>query len=578
MVSNRSSDVAHKDSASHTLLLDEGVLVGPDGLVEPLWSVDDKDEMRAAAQDVSERAWPVFEPAGTESADQLGAVVAAASKLDVYWDFCSYFRNARLLERSVQRVNPSVIEWRVDAVLPRVGTSAVVKSSRMPALAKKAEGGATAWLKRTKWEWSARALAGLLERSGAHASPEAGIDVLGVFDVRNAGMVQSVGSVIGHISRLGGTTVGVSMHAQVTKQARTLSGVDDMRPLVKFSRVADVWQALRVLPAVERAVRRFGSATHSDLDPAVDDAAQDALRGLHAGYILQTLLDYRAMGRMLDALRPKSIVLASDAHRYSRLMVAAAAKRQVPTFVLQHGAPAQAHFFTPVVADYMLAWGPWCRTWFLDRGTPERKVHAVGFVRARERKEFPTAARRATKLLFAAQPISDHVTEELLGMLRQALELSPALTVTVRPHPGEGRRSAIHEMLGRWPQEAAARCSVSPPGHPLELDLNEADVVVTAQSTMGIDALAGGVPVFLLGHPQISEPIPFREFGCVVEVGSAVDLVDGLASMEDPDFMSALATATDRFLEAYVGRAGNAALSEASRLIMELASAEAASA
>lgn len=583
VISTRSTDEVAKASGkhgvAHTLVLDEGLLVGPDGGAETLWSASDKDEMRNTAQEVSERAWTQFKPGIVSDADQLAAIVVAASKLDVYWDFCSYYRNSKLLERAAQKLNPTRIEWRSEEALPRVATSAAVRSSKLPAWATKTEGGATGWLKRTKWEWTARAIAGSLEKSHAVGTPVAGIDVLGVFDVRNAGMIQSVGRVVGYLNQSGRNVVGVSMHSHVTQQARASSGMNDVRPLARFSRLGDVGQALGDLPAVSRVVRRLGTLAHSD--PTVHAAIQHAFRGLHSGYVLQTLLDLRAVERMLDALTPRSIVLASDAHRYSRLVVAAAARRQVPTFVLQHGAPAQAHFFTPVVADYMLAWGPWCRDWFVERGTPERRVHAVGFVRASERKEFRSADHglrpKATRLLFAAQPIANHITEELLGVVRQALELDPALTVKVRPHPGEGRRDAIQEMLGRWPQETAVRCNVSSQGWPLEQDLNETDIVVMAQSTVGIDALAAGVPVFLLVHSGISEPIPFREFGCVVEVEAAGDIVAGLKSIQDASFVADLAAAAARFLEAYVGRVGSDAVAEASRIIGEIASTQAGS-
>lgn len=568
MLSSRSSGQDRKDIAAHTLVLDEGVLVGPDGGAELLWSVADTNEMQAAAQVVSERAWVELDPAGTIDADQLGAIVAAASKLDVYLDFCSYYRNSKLLERSIQRASPAVIDWRAHEVRPIVHSAAAVRSSLVPGWAKKPEGGATGWLKQTKWEWSARALAGFLEKGQAATPPTVGIDVLGVFDVRNTGMIQNVGRVVDHLSGLGHNVMGVSMHAQVTKQARSLIGLGSVQPLARFSRAADVIQALQKLSAVERAVRRFCEPTHAD--STVNAAAKYAFRGLHAGYILQTLVDFRAIERMLDVVAPKAIVLASDAHRYSRLIVSAARTRGIPTAVLQHGALVIEDFYVPVVADQMLAWGEWCREWFTQRGTPSEKVTSVGFVRGVEPLQSRTVDGPPQKLLFAAQPLTERVNEDLLSIVRSALERDPSLTVTVRPHPGEGRRAELLSMVARWPAAVSSRSEFSPVGRSLESDLAEADAVIISQSTVGIDALSAGVPVLLLRHADVPEPIPYLEFGGVIEVNGPEELVSGIKALDDKAVRSELVRAATSFLEAYVGRVGAESVAAAANAVCDL--------
>lgn len=573
VVSKRAALAGTVSKYTHVLVLDEGVLIEADTAALVLWSPEDRDRMRGFAQAVAERPWAELDEVGGTSSLTLGAVVAGAAKLDVYWDFCAYFRTGTLLQRALELVEPSQLEWRATEPVPRSGATyqmPPVIAPRVPGWLRRSDGGATEWLKRTKWEWTARALAGVFERQGKVERRERIVGVLGVFDVRNPGMIGNVGKLLEHMSSGGQSTMGVSMHAQVTEAARAYKGLQAVVPLAKYARPSDVWYALKALPRAGREVRSFGEGVSED--PLVATAAKRAFHGLHWGYLLQAVMDIRAVRRLLVDTEPQALVLASDAHHYSRLMVAVARQLGIQTFVLQHGAPAQAHFYTPVVADMMLAWGSWCREWFVARGTPEGRVQDVGFVRARERREFRPADGKVTRLLFAAQPISDHITAELLNMVRGALMADKGLALVVRPHPGEGRRTSLEYLVASWPADVQERCSFSPPGQSLANDLQGTDVVVTGQSTVGIDALADGVPVCLLVHPAVSEPIPFREFRCVVEVGNSDDLLRGLAELADQGFRDQLSAAASEFLEAYVGRSGEEALAAATRCVLQVAS------
>lgn len=568
VVSGTTSDADQMGSSDYRLLLEEGVLFGPGGSAEPLWTVTDKRKMQAAAQEVSERAWPKIDSVGATSAEQLGAIVAAASKLDVYRDFCSYYRNSILLERAVRKADPSTIDWQAEDVRPLLDSRAAVKSRLLPGWAKNSEGGATAWLKKTKWEWSARALVGFLEKSKAAMLPDVAIDVLGIFDVRNTGMIENVGRVLGHLNGLGHTIMGVSMHAHVTKQARSLIGQGAVSALARFSHLGDVGRVLPKLPAIERVVRRFCVPAHPDL--VVKSAAEYAFRGLHRGYILQTLVDYLSVVRMLETLKPRSIVLASDAHRYSRLIVAAARSFGIPTVVLQHGALVIEDFYIPVVANQMLAWGDWCRNWFIQRGTPPERVTSVGFVRGARKDASRVAAGSPRKLLFAAQPLTARVNEELLSIVGAALERNASLTVTIRPHPGEGRRAELQGIVSRWPATVTNRTVFSPVGRSLEADLAKADAVIISQSTVGIDALTAGIPVFLLRHVDVPEPIPYLEFGCVLEANSPDELLSGIDALDEKVFRIELERAASTFLDSYVGLLGADSVEAAANAVVAL--------
>lgn len=550
------------------LLLDTGVLETGTGALVRLWTAEDKQAMDRAAQRVSERAWQALEGhSRPHDPRTMAALIAVASKLDVYQEFCAHFRVRLLLERALVAAEPERIEWRAATPPPRErsGTTSpgplLVRTggirTRVPSLDKAQ---VTAWLKRTKWEWSARAVASVLERLKSRAPAPHAAEVVGVFDVRNAGMIANVALVLRELRQRGHRTMGVSMHPAATALAERYEAAEQVVPVAAFARGRGLGRWLRHLPAVMAELRSSGSV---ESEPAVRAAAAHAFEGLHRGYVLQTALDWAAVDHLLERLAPRAVVLASDAHRYARLLVVAARARSIPTFVVQHGALVKDDFYVPVVADKMLAWGPWCRDRFVELGTPPAKVIPTGFVRAPAQTERVARATRPTELLFAAQPLAPSVNQDLLTTVRTALEADESLRLTIRPHPGEGRRAELERVVAGWPDAVARRTAFSSPGRSLTDDLAAAHAVVIAQSTVGIDALAAGAPVLLLRHAKVREAIPYLEFRCAIAVEEPGDLLAGLDSLADPGFQAELAAGASAFLAGYVGKVGTEALASA---------------
>lgn len=516
--------------------------------------------------------------AATEPTLRTALLVAAVSKLDVYRDVRRGLTAHALLRRAVEVRRPQAIDWWAgDAGLARavvrdVGVRAPVRVRRGSVPAGSLGDAALRWAKDSRWDWTVRAVSSSARstRIEGRRPPASGV-VLGAFDVRNAGMVESVGLVLKALDAQGIASAGVVMDHRV---ARLVHEVADLpiAPLTAFVRAGAVARALTSAPGVLRALR-------ADLPRSIVDASERAiatvaLERLHLGYVAQTLVDLAAVERLFDVVQPRALVLASDAHRYARMLVLAAAARRVPSVVLQHGALVGEHVYVPVVATRMLAWGPWCRDWFVRRGVPGDAVASVGFVRAPSRRAYRGHAHERPRLaLFAGQPIPDAVTRSFLGWCRDALLADPALRLRVRPHPGEGRRAFLAEVLSSWPPSARDRTETSSVGQALGRDLDDADVVLASQSTVGIDALAAGVPLVMLRHPLIREAIPFLEFGSAEEASSSVELLAALNAVGQPDRAAQRAAGVGAFLNAYVGRDGPESLDAAVRSVRELVEA-----
>ena len=565
------SAARHRPAEAWLLALDDGSLQAPDGERHEALSVGRMAVVRAAAQAHAERALLALEHDAASQGDRRRALtIAAATKIDVYLDAVAFARAAGIVGRALEVASPEHARWYADdaplarAVLGAVGAR---RRARVVPTAPRRQGASElllAAVKRRGMDWSLRSLASYADGRPA-AQAGAGVDVVGVFDVRNDGMVANVAFVLREVARQGASTIALSMDRRVGSAVRGLGVSERFATLAGYGRPGDLRAAFARTRPVQRELADFWrTAAHEPVDRAL---AAYTLRRFHAGYVWQTLVDAAAAERLLDEERPRALVIASDAHRYARLLVLEARGRGVATFVLQHGAIGERDLYVPLVADHMLAWGPWCRDWFVAQRTPAERVHAVGFVRAPERRPLRGPIPGEARLLFAAQPIPDGVTRELLDAVRFALEHDVRLRLVVRPHPGESRRASLVALLAAWPDGVRGRTLLSPPGRSLAEDLAAADAVVVSQSTVGIDALTAGVPMLLLSHGRIPEVIPFHAFGGVVGAADGPGLLAGLRALRDPERLAELARGADAFLDAYVGATGTASLAAAAALV-----------
>jgi hypothetical protein len=548
------------------LVLDEGRLVVPDGTVLYVRSRRALAEVGRDAQVVSEGA--LAHGAGEGDEVHRSAVkVAAMLKLAVYADVAAFLKARQSLQRAVELTAPRRVRWLTDradlahAVRPLVADGLRLDVARVQLRTEGWRDRAIASLKRGHVDAVVRALSTLPDvRPVRRPTPTP--RVLGVFDVRNEGMIANVVAVVRHCAERGDPIAAVYMERRVGRRIQSALSARVPVALASFGRPQDLVRAARIAGAVRRAVAAIVVDAGGD-DAVVGPAARYAAGRLHAASVWQALVDLRAIRRSLVLLRPDVVLVASDAHRYARGYALAARELGVASAVLQHGALAFEHFYVPVVADRMLAWGPWCRDWFTERGIDTGRVDAVGCVRAPPRQPLRETVGSPQRWLFAAQPVPDAVTRVLLDRIQGALRAHPAARLIVRPHPGESRRGALITMLDAWDVGLRARVTVSPVGRSLADDLAASDVCLVSQSTVGIDALAAGVPVVLLTHDRVAEPIPFRAFDAVLVAASVSQASEAIASLGRSETLRGLAGGADAFLDAYLGPSGEAALEAA---------------
>lgn len=510
--------------------------------------------------------------------------IYAATKIETYYAALRFMADGAALAASVERVDATRLVWlgsggdHAYAVAARAGFSgSIAVAGAGPSAATRRERVLDA-LKRSRLDWTVRSLSTLpraLREPRFHAASR---PVLAMFDVWNTGMIDNLALVASEIVANGMQVVCVTMEPRVAQRLASRAPHLQQRPLSSFMAPSRAIGAFTRAGSVTAEIRSLTTAACAAAGAADPVLAARIGRLFTTPYVAQSLVDLDAVGVAVDRLRPSAVITSSDAHRTSRMAVLQARARGVPTMVVQHGALVIEDIYLPVIADQMAAWGPWCRDWFTSRGVAEDRVFAAGYPRGLgghrpvtsagdprgAQASRPSAGGDArphpvTRLLFAMQPISQAVNDDLLGRLYQVLAADPVLRLTVRPHPGSTQRGAVAAMVAAAPPDVRARVSLSEAGTDLATDLAHSDVVLISDSTVGVDAINAGSPVMLLRHPAITEAIPYESFGAVVVAADAKQVAAGLERLTEAHERAALAERAEGFVAAYVGATGSTA-------------------
>ncbi|HEV2386515.1 MAG TPA: hypothetical protein VGS20_04595 [Candidatus Acidoferrales bacterium] len=219
------------------------------------------------------------------------------------------------------------------------------------------------------------------------------------------------------------------------------------------------------------------------------------------------------------------VVLPTDAAPLHRLLVFAAERLGIPAMVLQHGLKeyaVDAHDMG--TARFAAVWGDWVRAARLARYTQLERVFVVGAppldkyfgASRRNGRQLAARTRAATALVlpqsfYRMSAFSDRIHDDrFLDLVLPVLATRPGIgRIVVKPHPAV-RPGHVEKVI------KDLKCSgpgVSVRYGKLERFLvGEADVVVCANSTGGIEAIAAGIPVICVNvtRRSFSPPLDGR--------------------------------------------------------------------
>lgn len=221
------------------------------------------------------------------------------------------------------------------------------------------------------------------------------------------------------------------------------------------------------------------------------------------------ILEKFAIESILISKRPKVIVVASDAHRVSRMAVILSKKYNIKTVVYQHGATIWEYGYVPVYADKIMVWGEAPKKWFVDRGVSADKIFISGNILMNSHGLSVKVKRleENRKLFFFTNPIDRDITKSVIKAI-DLICVDKKITGCLKLHPSEKNI----DFFQRQAIESSSNLEVSVDTIK-NLGIKLGDIAVVINSTAGIDSCLYGAIVFCVDIPGMPNPINYEGGG-----------------------------------------------------------------
>jgi hypothetical protein len=321
---------------------------------------------------------------------------------------------------------------------------------------------------------------------------------------------------------------------------------------------------------------------------------QHELRGVA---MVQWPWSARAMdeaGAAIDALQCSVVLTYAEAGGWGRALMLEARRRGVKSVGIQHGfiyrhwlnylhepdemmplgtdrgfpAPDKTLLFDRHAETHLREAGAFPADRLAVTGSPQRDalLNRVGSFNTAERERARLEAgvtRHKQKLAVLAAKFTE--IRSVLPSLIEAIREEPEVHLAIKAHPAES--SQVYAPF----VDGVENASVLGADADLARLLAAADVVVTRNSTVAIDALVLRLPSLVIGQP--SNLSPFVEQGVMLGADDTEGIRQALYRvLYDPEVRARLGTATDDFVERYDLKVRGTAAARAAGAILEMRS------
>lgn len=330
-----------------------------------------------------------------------------------------------------------------------------------------------------------------------------------------------------------------------------------------YHQITAIWRAVEG----HRTVRDLFCWEGYDVWPAV----AWRLRRLVERGLLEVLKHYAAAQRVLTELQPDVVLMSMASFAREKAICHAARQAEIPTVVSRHGELGTRD--VPIVAyqdvdslDWALCWGRWEAEWTRHHGRKEVRTMVVGS------PMIEAAARTAPRRHIVRRQLGYHINQRIAlyvptglsenwwyashrcpgdsSYFRQGQQILQALMnlddcrVVIKEHP-----AVVDSPLEEWCRsiDTDGRVSViRQPGFAHLTHLSDV-VVLDAPSTTLVQALTGGVRIYIVNHPV------FRwESGVVEHLTAAGVVFCTAADLEErirADITAGLIDAHQKYIE-----------------------------
>lgn len=215
-------------------------------------------------------------------------------------------------------------------------------------------------------------------------------------------------------------------------------------------------------------------------------------------YIKECFTLFTKIDQLIDQERLSCILVATTQDRISRIITTLGAIKGIPSICMQHGVIIGEESYMPVLTTKQAVYGFYEKDWYVDRGVRENQIEITGhpqfdpiFTKTFMGKdEFDKILRLNTndkRILIACHDgfqISD------LKILIQNLAQDQTIKILIKPHPMEKNQQRYRQFLFN------RSVRIVPNDLAIYNILPNIDVVIVELSTVGLQAILMGIPVF----------------------------------------------------------------------------------
>lgn len=278
--------------------------------------------------------------------------------------------------------------------------------------------------------------------------------------------------------------------------------------------------------------------------------------------------------QLQSASNIKFILLSNDVFPHHKALVQVAKGLKIRSVLVQHGIIAGELAHDKLLVDTAVLWGPFSEKWYRNLGNDGVDFEIIGnphfdhyallkpFEIDRRRRELQdryniTPADRVVvfatqwEALLSAGNFFGDIKRVLFTLVDEALS-KPYITLLLRLHPGENESSITTyqryiDKLGLGYRVVIDR--------QLELidSLIVSDVVVTAASTVGLEAMLLNKPVIVVNLTGRPSSVPYVEYGAATGAYSRTELGQALDEVLERSDQDNLDNDWSRFVSDFAG-------------------------
>jgi glycosyltransferase involved in cell wall biosynthesis len=309
-------------------------------------------------------------------------------------------------------------------------------------------------------------------------------------------------------------------------------------------------------------------------------------RGISCGTLVAPRLDYlfreyfprlrnliRQVHSFLKGRNVSLVVMDEDACDFNKILAKAAASQNIPSLVIQHGAPCLPYGFVPLSATHMAVWGELSHAKFSKWGTPASRMSITGVPKYDCLIEKDTLRNEATYRVLnfdpakktimvcpgisAVNPFERYVEnvssfEENFGMIEESLSAVAALSNTqliIKLHARDRDEVFIREHVD---QRRLSNVRVLKVFDTIAL-LGITDLLIASYSSVVLEAMLLDIPIVTTNFSGLSDLMPYSEAGGALGVFQRDKLKAAIDSLlYDQAVQKTFKEGRDRFLAKFI--------------------------